>query len=46
MSKRETPKLSNALLDEILKDYKNPEDFFGDNGIMNLPAASSGVSNS
>jgi len=34
MSKKEPPKLSDALLDEILKDYKNPEDSFGDNGIL------------
>lgn len=34
MTKRKTPKLNDALLDEILKDYKNPEDFFGDNGIL------------
>jgi len=34
MSKKDTKQLSDALLDEILKDYKNPEDFFGDNGIL------------
>ncbi len=25
----------NDLLDELLKDYKNPEDLLGKNGIVN-----------
>ena len=26
--------IANKLLDELLKDYKNPEDLLGKNGIM------------
>ena len=34
MTKIKDSKVSNELLDELLKDYKNPEDLLGKDGIL------------